>query len=35
MRRATLPSGVVLGLFAVIGSWAVAKHGFSRTSNRS
>jgi hypothetical protein len=30
----TLPSGVALGLFAVIGTWAVAKYGFSRTSNR-
>jgi uncharacterized membrane protein len=29
----TLPSGVVLGLFATIGSWAVAKHGFNRTTN--
>jgi len=29
----TLPSGVVLGLFATIGSWAVAKHAFSRTTN--
>ena len=27
----TLPSGVVLGLFAMIGSWAVAKHAFDRT----
>jgi uncharacterized membrane protein len=27
----TIPSGVVLGLFAVIGSWAVAKYGFRRT----
>ena len=29
----TLPSGVALALFATIGSWAVAKYGFSRTSN--
>jgi hypothetical protein len=26
----TVPSGVVLGLFALIGTWAVAKYGFSR-----
>jgi uncharacterized membrane protein len=31
--HSTIPSGVVLGLFAVIGSWAVAKHGFRRTSD--
>jgi hypothetical protein len=31
--RSTIPSGVVIGLFAVIGSWAVAKHGFRRTSD--
>jgi len=31
--HATIPSGVVLALFAAIGSWAVAKHGFSRTTN--
>ena len=31
--NSTIPSGVVLGLFAVIGSWAVAKHGFRRTSD--
>jgi uncharacterized membrane protein len=30
----TLPSGVVLGLFAMIGSWAVAKYGFDRTANK-
>jgi uncharacterized membrane protein len=31
--NSTIPSGVVLGLFAVIGSWAVAKYGFSRASD--
>jgi uncharacterized membrane protein len=31
--NSTIPSGVILGLFATIGSWAVAKYGFSRTSN--
>jgi hypothetical protein len=31
--NSTIPSGVVVGLFAVIGSWAVAKYGFSRPSN--
>ena len=33
--NATIPSGVVLGLFAVIGSWAVAKYGFRRTPSDS
>lgn len=33
--NSTIPSGVVLGLFAVIGSWAVAKYGFRRTSSES
>ena len=31
--HATIPSGVVLGLFAAIGSWAVAKYGYTRTRN--
>jgi len=29
----TLPSGVVLGLFATIGTWVVAKYGFTRTTS--
>jgi hypothetical protein len=29
----TLPSGVILGLFAMIGSWADARYGFSRPSS--
>jgi hypothetical protein len=29
--HATIPSGVGLGLFAAIGSWAVAKYGFTRS----
>jgi uncharacterized membrane protein len=29
----TLPSGVILGLFAVIGTWAVAKYGLGKTSH--
>jgi len=33
--HSTIPSGAVLGLFAVIGSWAVAKYGFRRTSGDS
>ena len=33
--NSTIPSGVVLGLFAVIGSWAVAKYGFRRTPSDS
>jgi uncharacterized membrane protein len=31
--HATIPSGIVLALFAAIGSWAVAKHGFSRATS--
>jgi hypothetical protein len=27
----TIPSGVVVSLFACIGSWAVAKYGFGRS----
>jgi hypothetical protein len=26
----TVPSGIAVALFACIGSWAVAKHGFAR-----
>ena len=33
--HATIPSGVVLALFAAIGSWAVAKHGFNRSTSGS
>ena len=31
--HSTIPSGVVLGLFAMIGTWLVAKYGFRRTSD--
>jgi hypothetical protein len=32
-NSSTLPSGVILGLFAVIGTWAVAKYGLGKTSH--
>jgi hypothetical protein len=28
----TIPSGVIVGMFACIGSWLVAKHAFGRRS---
>ena len=31
-RSTTIPSGIAVALFACIGSWAVAKHGFARAT---